>query len=142
MVGYLAGAMSKYYEENRYDEATKWRKYVKDYFNESSITIFDPTDESEKHYKYPPEFYNGVILQNYAYLKLCDFILVNLEYFEDSVGTIWECSIAWAEHKPIIAFGKCNKWKDRPHMRSLITVQLDTVEDASEYILSMYRQKI
>jgi nucleoside 2-deoxyribosyltransferase len=141
MVIYECGSMTAFYNAGRYEEATNWRKYVKDFFKETNINVFDPTDNSELHFTYPPDLHNGVIFQNYAYLKKCNIVLVNLDLFEDSIGSIWEVSMAWIEHKPVIAFGN-SKWEDRPHFKSLITVQLDTVENACEYILAMYRQKI
>jgi nucleoside 2-deoxyribosyltransferase len=134
--------MSSFYQANRYEEATKWREYSKQRLNDIGIKIFDPTDKSLTHFTYPESTHNGIILQNYIYLKKCDAVLVSLEMFEDSVGSIWEVSMAWAEHKPVIAFGNCEKWKDRPHFKSLITVQFDTVKEACEYILSMYSQNI
>jgi nucleoside 2-deoxyribosyltransferase len=139
---YLCGAMSKFYEEGRYDKAVKWRYYAKKYFAESNIRLFDPTDNSEMHFTYPEDYQKGVIYQNLTYLKHCDIVLVNLEHFDDSIGSIFEVTAAWLEHKPIIAFGKCDKWKSRPHFNAMITVQLNNVEDACSYILSMYRQKI
>jgi len=139
---YECGAMTAFYEANRYEDATKWREYVKGYFKETNILIFDPTYNSLTHFTYPTEYYNGVILQNYTYLKDCEIVLVNLDMFEDSIGSIWELSTAWLEHKPVIAFGECSKWNDRPHFKSLITVKLNNIEDACEYILAVYGQKI
>jgi nucleoside 2-deoxyribosyltransferase len=142
MVVYECGAMSAFYEQDRYEEATKWRNYVKDFFKETNIQVFDPTDNSELHFNYSADLHDGVIFQNYAYLKKCDIVLVNLDLFEDSIGSIWEVSTAFNDHKHIICFGRCNKWKSRPHFKSMFKTRLDTVEDACEYILSMYRQKI
>lgn len=139
---YECGAMTAFYEIGEYEKATQWRKYVKEFFTETNIKTFDPTDNSETHFNYPVDYSGGIIYQNYLYLRQCDIVLVNLELFEESIGSIWEVSTAWLQHKPIVAFGKCKKWKDRPHLKSLVTVQLNTVEDACEYILSMYRQKI
>jgi nucleoside 2-deoxyribosyltransferase len=138
----MCGAMTAFYDNGRYEDATKWREYVRNYFNETTIKTFDPTHNSLIHFTYPQEYYNGIILQNYAYLKQCEIIIVNLDLFDDSIGSVWEVSTAWMEHKPVIAFGKCPKWENRPHFKSLITVCLDNVEEACEYILSMYGQKI
>ena len=55
----------------------------------------------------------------------------------DSIGSIWELSMAWAEHKPIVALGK-TPWLDRPHMNSLIDVRFDTLDEALYYIGDMY----
>jgi nucleoside 2-deoxyribosyltransferase len=139
---YLAGAMSAFYNSGEYHKATEWREYAKRVLTEADIAIFDPTDNSQKHFTYPSSLNEGVILQNYTYIKKCDIILVNIEKLDDSIGSIWELSAAWIEHKPVIGFGKCDKWMDRPHFQGLVPVVLDTVEDACDYIISMYNQKI
>lgn len=142
MTAYLAGSMTYYMREGRYNEATDWRVKATEILTDAGITIFDPTINSKTHYAYPPEYDGGVILQNHTYLKKCDFVLLNLEAFEDSIGSVWEVSMVWAEHKPVIAFGRCVKWEKRPHFKALMTIILDNVEDACDYILSMYDQKI
>lgn len=134
--------MSYFYSIGEYSRATDWREYVYDTLHEAEIRVFDPTENSTEHYKFPKEYNGGVIYQNYTYLRNCDILLVNLDMIEDSIGSVWEMSIAWAEHKPVIAFGECEKWRDRPHFQSLITVKTDTVEEACDYIISMYSQKI
>lgn len=139
---YTVGAMTAFYNTNRYEDATKWRTYVKDFFKETNIHVFDPTDNSELHFTYPTDLHDGVIFQNLAYLKKCEIVLVNLDLFEDSIGSIWEASTAYNEHKHIICFGKCNIWKSRPHFKSMFKTRFETVEDSCEYILAMYRQKI
>ena len=139
---YLTGAMSAYYYAGEYEKAKQWRDYAKQKLRDCDFGVFDPTDNSEIHFKYPTYLNSGVIFQNYTYLKNCDILLVNLDKIEDSIGSIWEISMAWAEHKPIVAFGRCDKWKERPHFQSMISVILDNVETACDYILTMYNQKI
>lgn len=137
---YCAGAMSIFFRRGEYEKATRWRDYANNELKDAGISVFDPTVGSEKHYGYPQSHNGGVIFQNYAYLKKCDLVLLNLDEFDDSIGSVWEVSMAWAEKKPVIAFGECEKWKDRPHFKSLITIQLPTVEEAVEYIKDMYNQ--
>ena len=139
---YECGSMTSFYEINRYEDAIKWREYVKDYFKESNIKVFDPTFNSLNHFKHPREYYDGIIKQNHIYLNKSHILLVNLDMFEDSIGSIWEMSTMYNEHKPIICFNECKKWEQRPHLKSMVSVKLDTVEDACDYILSMYGQKI
>ena len=55
----------------------------------------------------------------------------------DSIGTIWELSMAWKEHKQIVAFGQTH-WLERPHMRSLIDVRFEKLDEALSYITEMY----
>lgn len=141
MTTYLGGSMSGFFGDN-YTKATEWRRYAKEKLQDCGEQVFDPTINSEEHFSYPASLNEGVIVQNYAHLKKCDLLLVNLENIEDSIGTIWELSVAWLEHKPVIAFGKCEKWKDRPHFQSLVPVIHKTVQDACDYILSMYSQKL
>lgn len=139
---YLAGAMSGFHESGEYHKATEWRDYTRDCFAESNIRVFDPTHNSLRHFTYSTDLNRGVIHQNHAYLKKCDIVLVNLERLDDSVGSVWEISMAWADHKPVIGFGSCEKWESRPHFQSLITASFGSVGDACDYIISMYNQKI
>jgi nucleoside 2-deoxyribosyltransferase len=132
---YLAGAISYYYNVGLPQMATAWREQAEEYFNDFDIKCFNPCKENSSCWDYPQ---GGVIKQNYFYLKNCDIILVNLEMIADSVGTVWELSMAWRDHKPIVAFGQTYHWSNRPHMQSLIDVHLDTLEDALDYIVDMY----
>lgn len=45
--------------------------------------------------------------------------------------------MAWRDHKTVIAFGE-TPWLERAHMRSLISVKLDALDDALKYIGDMY----
>lgn len=139
---YAAGAMTPFYLTGEYELATKWRDYAKKSLIDVGIKLFDPTVNSTTHFQYPTNLNDGVIHQNYAYLHKCELVLVNLDRIEDSIGSVWELSVAWLEHKPVIAFGECERWNSRPHFGSLITVKLNTVEDACDYIKSMYNQDI
>lgn len=131
---YLAGAISYFINTNQQDRATKWRDKAEEYLGQFDIKCFNPCKESPHCWEYPQE---GLIKQNYFYLKNCDIILVNLDMINDSVGTIWELSMAWREHKPIVAFGK-TPWLERPHMLSLFDVRFENLDKALEYITDMY----
>lgn len=131
---YLAGAISYFYKTNQQERATIWREKAEKFLNDYDIKCFNPCKEPKECWSYPQ---NGLIKQNYFYLKNCDIILVNLDMINDSVGTIWELSIAWNEHKPVIAFGK-TPWIERPHMKSLIDVRFNKLEEALNYISDMY----
>lgn len=139
---YLAGAMSAYHIREEYHKAIEWRKEIKNQLSDCGFKIFDPTDNSEHHFKYPVSLNDGVILQNYTYLKKCDICIANLEYIEDSIGSIWEASMAWADHKPVIAFGECIRWESRPHFKNLFPIVLKDVDEVCNYITSMYNQKV
>lgn len=131
---YLAGAISYFYNINQKERATAWRTKAVEYFKPYDIKCFNPCDEPSECWQYPQ---SGLIKQNYFYLKNCDIVLVNLDMINDSIGTVWELSMAWRDHKPIIAFGK-TPWLDRPHMLSLMDIRLDTLDEALDYISNMY----
>lgn len=132
---YLAGAISCFYEESQPEKASLWREKAEKYLADKlDIKCFNPCLEGEDCWKYPQ---GGVITQNYFYLQNCDIILVNLDKISESIATMWELSMAWRDHKSVIAFGE-TPWLDRAHMRSLISVKLDTLDDALKYIGDMY----
>jgi len=139
---YLVGAMSAFYYSGEYERATDWRKYANSKLSDTGILVFDPTNNSHEHFNFPKEYNGGVIFQNYTYLTKCDVLLVNLDKFDDSIGSIWEVGVAWEHHKPVVAFGTCDKWSNRPHFQSLFTAIFDDVESACDYIISLYSQKI
>ena len=131
---YLAGAITYFYKTEQPERATAWRDKAEKFFADYNMKCFDPCKEPKECWSYPQE---GLIKQNYYYLKNCDIVLVNLDMINDSVGTIWELSMAWKEHKPIIAFGK-TPWLERPHMKSLIDICFNTLDDALDYIANMF----
>lgn len=139
---YLAGCMLKHLLDGQYEKATEWRKYATEKLADAGIKVFDPTINSIEQFRFPKEYINGVILQNYTYLKKCDMLLLNLDSFEDSIGSIGEITLAWEHKKPVIAFGKCLKWTNSPHFQSMITLTLPDVESACDYIILMYNQKV
>lgn len=140
--GYLAGCMLKHLLNREYEKATEWRAYARDKLSDSGIGVFDPTVNSLEQFKFPKEYNNGVILQNYTYLKKCDILILNLDSFEDSIGSIGEITLAWEYKIPVIAFGTCSKWVNSPHFQSMVTVILPDLDSACDYIISMYNQKI
>jgi nucleoside 2-deoxyribosyltransferase len=131
---YLAGTISYFYNINQPMRATVWREKAEQHFEQFDIKCFNPCKENSRCWEYPQE---GLINQNYFYLKNCDIVLVNLDMINDSIGTAWELSMAWKEHKPVVAFGKTH-WLERPHMRSLISVKFNTLYEALDYITDMY----
>lgn len=131
---YLAGCISYFYDTNQPQRATVWRDKAVKYLNDINIKCFNPCDENPRCWTYPQ---GGVLKQNYFYLQNSDIILVNLDMINDSVGSIWELSMAWKDYKPVIAFGK-TPWLDRPHMNTLVDVWFKTLDEALEYISDMY----
>lgn len=132
---YLAGAISCFYKEGCPEKASAWRDRAQKHLAEKNdIVCFNPCLEGEDCWKYPQ---GGVITHNYFYLQNCDVILVNLDKISESVGTIWELSMAWHDHKTVIAFGD-TPWLYSPHMQSMISVKLSSLEDALKYIGDMF----
>jgi nucleoside 2-deoxyribosyltransferase len=115
-------------------QATAWREKAEEYLSDYNIKCFNPCKENQSCWEYPQ---TGLIKQNYFYLQNCDIILVSLEMIADSIGTAWELSMAWRDHKNVVAFGQTH-WSDRPHMQSLIDVHFDTLDEALDYIVDMY----
>ena len=105
--GYLAGPITCYFKSGEMDKAKRWRTFANRIFNECGIGTYDPTVFAKELFENSPKCDNAIILQNYKYLSQCDFILVDVSHIEDSIGTIWEMSIAWQQQKPVFAFGDC-----------------------------------
>ena len=134
---YLAGAMSQYLiEDGKIDRAVAWRKEILRGLEDSNIRIFDPTLKFQYN-----QFYDldGILPQNRLYLEKCDILVLNLTYLEYSPGTMYEISVASYLNKPIIAFGD-SKWFTYAHVKSMVTIRFDSVEDVCEYLHNMYCQ--
>lgn len=131
---YLAGTISYFYNTNQPLRATAWRDKAEKFFKDYNIKCFNPCREPKECWEYPQD---GLIKQNYFYLKNCDIMLVNLDTINDSIGTAFEMSLFYEWHKTVIAFGK-TPWLERPHMRSLIDVRFETLDEALYYIGDMY----
>jgi nucleoside 2-deoxyribosyltransferase len=69
-------------------------------------------------------------------------LLLNLEYLEDSPGSLFELYYAFFNHIPVIAFGKSNKNIDlQAHVKESLTICFDNIDDALDYLLYMYSQQ-
>ena len=131
---YLAGAISYFYNTDQSERATKWRDKAEEYFEQFDVKCFNPCKENPCCWDYPQD---GLIKQNYFYLKNCDAMLLNLDMLNDSIGTVFEMTLFWEWHKPIIAFGK-TPWLERPHCKSMIDVHFNTLDEALDYIANMF----
>lgn len=131
---YLAGAISYYYNTNQPERATKWREKAEKFFADYDIRCFNPCVNSNG------DFSDDIIVkQNIYYLNQCDIILVDLTMITDSVGTIFELTTAQNSDKLVVAFGKTT-WGNRPHMKYLIDVKFETLDEALEHIVTAYNQ--
>jgi len=134
---YLAGTISYFVEHNEIGKAINWRKKAISLL-EGNFNCFNPMDGFNINNTYDN---SGVIIQNKLYLEKCNIMLLNLDMLEDSPGTVYEMSTFWNLHKPIIAYGQ-SKWIQRAHIKSMITIHFESLEESCEYIKNMYGQNI
>ena len=131
---YLAGAISYWYNTNHPEKATKWRKQAEQYFNDYDIKCFNPCKNENG------DFADEMIVkQNIYYLDQCSIVLVNLDMITDSVGSIFELTYAQEHNKLVVAFDNSH-WLDRPHLKYLIDIKFDTLDEALEHIVTAYNQ--
>lgn len=133
---YLAGAITKFYEMHEFSDALSWRQQAEEVLKDCDINTFNPTLNYQQNLNYSCK---SVPYQNLSYLQKSTFVLVNLKYLEFSPGTIWELSLAWFLHIPVIAF-EYSKLQEQPHIAEAITIHFDTMEEAIDYIKSEYIQ--
>lgn len=133
---YLAGCITYYYNNNIMNKATEWRKIARHRLSANGIKGFDPSVYFKENLEYDTK---SVPYQNLSYLQRSEFILINLNELNNSPGTIFELAWAFILKKPVIAFGKCD-WSAQPHIRESITITFPNLEDAIDYIATMYFQ--
>jgi nucleoside 2-deoxyribosyltransferase len=131
---YLAGAMSIYHKNNEIQKATKWREIATHLLKDNELEIFNPMCNFYKNTEYNSR---GVLYQNLLYLNKADIILVNLDCIDSSPGTLYEIFLGHYLNKPVIAFGK-SELINQPHVRESVTINFDFLDEACDYIKSMY----
>lgn len=126
---FLSGAIK---HVNDYGEA--WRYAAEKSLNEFGIKVFSPN----KYYNYDDK--SSFTIKEcrklfFNHLRKSDVVLVNLNYSDSSVGTGMEISLANELKIPIIGFGneEIYDW-----VIDCCDVVLDNLEDAIDYIKSMY----
>lgn len=133
---YTAGSITYYEKIHQLNKAITWRKQVETIFIDCNLKVFNPTANYIQSKTYDGK---GVSYQNLYYLQNCDLILLNMEYLEHSPGTLFEIFLGWYLKKPIIAFGY-SRLIEQPHVKEAITIHFNDMEEATEYIQSMYLQ--
>jgi len=129
--------MSHYLKINEADKMHQWRNEATTYLNDIGIRVFNPAKFFITNSSYNSI---GILPQNKHYVKNdCGMALASLEYLEESGGSVWELGAFSIQDKPIIAFGE-TKWKDVAHIRDSISMHFNTLQEALEYIESMYVQ--
>lgn len=96
---YLAGSMEALSKE----EASKWRKDVKEWFDENNFKCVDPTI----YYEYGEQYHTNdfeVMRFDLHKVKTADVILVNLNNIRKSIGTCDEIMYAYLNNIPIVGF--------------------------------------
>ena len=131
---YLAGAISYFLNIDQYQRATAWREKAEEYLGDNDIKCFNPCVNTNGDFSD-----DMIVKQNIYYLKQCDIVLVDLTMINDSVGTIFELTTAQNDNKLVVAFGH-TPWEQRPHMKYLIDVQFNTLDEALEHITVAYGQ--
>lgn len=140
MLVYLAGCITHYEKLGRLEKAIEWRENAEQKLKDNGFKVFNPMTNYKINASYEQQTPQGIILQNFNYLSKADILLVNLELLEQSPGTIWEMSIAWYLHKPVLAFGY-TPLLQRAHTQALITIRFTNLDDTLDYICSMYNQQ-
>ena len=131
---YLAGAITYFYKTEQPERATAWRDKAEKFFADYNMQCFNPCKNENG------DFADEMIVkQNIYYLDQCSIVLVNLDMITDSVGSIFELTYAQEHNKLVVAFGESH-WFDRPHLKYLIDIKFDTLNEALEHISIAYDQ--
>ena len=141
---YLAGAMSCYYEENRYEKATEWRKRAEIYFanNTDNFKCINPCNYFSIGDNYHASDYEPMQF-DLRKVKESRAVLVNLEDLYRSLGTSDEIIYAWLNNIPVVGFLEDENLINTVH--SWKVCQIDRIETgkgaqnrAMEYIKNYY----
>lgn len=141
---YLAGALTCYYKENKFEKATKWRKMAEKYFEENTDNfvcinpIYYITDNSDPH---ATDY--EIMRFDLRKVKESKVILVNLESLYKSIETSDEIMYAWLNDIPIIGFLEDESLIDTLHSWKIcqidrIEIGKGSQERAMEYIKNYY----
>jgi len=136
---YLAGAISKYIEQGKFDDCVKWRQDLKHKLEALGYKCFDPCENFDKNLGYS---HSAIVRQNMFYVNKCDILVVNIEYLKESPGTLFEMTMAYLQHKPIIAFGDYEIIDEVPHLYEMVSQCCDDINEAIKYIVNMYGQLV
>ena len=140
---YLSGCMSHHYKNEKPNLAEIWRDDAEENLFKYDYKIFNPCANYKQNRQYDSK---SMIYQKITYLEKCDVIIVNLDYLEKSVGTMFDLFWAYFNHKPVVAFCDTDivneELINQQYIKEAITVRFDTLYEACEYIKNMYSQLI
>ncbi len=136
--------MSCYYEENRYEKATEWRKRAEIYFanNADNFKCINPM----RYFSYDTNYHTSdyePMRFDLRKVKESRAVLVNLEALDKSIGTSDEILFAYLNDIPVIGFLEDESLMNTVHSWKIC--QIDRIEfgegaqeRAMEYINNFY----
>ena len=132
---YLAGSLTYLLTHNMFYKATRWRNDLDTWALDNGIKTFNPAKvySVEKNHNYSDKM---IVDQNNFFLNKTTIMVVQLEYLDQSPGTIYELALYKAMGKPIIAFGKEKHWS--PHVNYCISHHCETEEEVIELLTNMF----
>lgn len=138
---YLAGSITRYWQNNQLDKATHWRYKAKTMFDDVRIKSYDPCLNFKKNkHKQRKDF----LQENNLYLNKANIMLVDLGYICESGGTLFELSVAYNKGMIIVSFGDMSEFKDEifGHFKEIIKsgFNFETSDEAINYIIDLYEQ--
>ena len=101
---YLAGSLTYLLTHNMFYKATRWRNDLDTWALDNGIKTFNPAKvySVEKNHNYSDKM---IVDQNNFFLNKTTIMVVQLEYLDQSPGTIYELISYKTMGKPVIAFG-------------------------------------
>jgi len=132
---YLSGMMDGVTEA----EGNEWRMQATRFFNDRGFDTFNPYKIHPVNSGCEP---NEIHVNDLYYLERADVVLANmvlpprLENSKIPFFTIGELYLAHAAKKPVVAFTNC--LGERLSYKAIVTKGFTNLEDAMEYVASVY----
>jgi len=130
MLVYLAGKITGLTRE----QAGGWRDVARDYLFLHDINAHNPLLGFDIDGEYDP---CEIVARNKFYIQKSDIILAEMAYDEPSLGTVGEIVYANGLGKPVFTWGLAN-YNNNPWIKEHVTKHFDGIEDALDYIVTMY----
>lgn len=139
MLVYLAGCMSYYEATGQLEKAIEWRKVAQEKLEDLGYKVFNPMINYSRNRDFVKYDKKCVVDQNIVYLKKTDILLVNMEDIQHSPGTLFEIFYCYLNNIPVVAFNNVfSDYISKPHISESITFHAYTLENAIDFITSMY----
>ncbi|TEB08603.1 Nucleoside 2-deoxyribosyltransferase [Pelotomaculum schinkii] len=139
MLVYLAGAISWYIRNNKFNECLKWRISLTEKLNMLDVKCFNACTNLKQNMLYTNL---SNLKQNVFYLSESDIIIVNTDHILESPGTIFELTYCYLKQKPVIGLGINENINSSFHLSSCIDQYLKDEDEVVEYIKSLYHLEI